>query len=106
MSVPENGDTYFSPQKVRVPFWCDHGLPVRLVSATRGKAARAEPVALRFETRRARLAGRFPELEDQLAAFTYQGYQGAGSPDRADAMVWAMTELFNRAPTGPRIVRL
>jgi hypothetical protein len=49
---------------------------------------------------------RFPELEDQLAAFTYQGYQGPGSPDRADAMVWAMTELLDRAPIGPRIVRL
>jgi len=84
----------------------DAGLPVRLVSATRGKAARAEPVALRFETGRARLAGHFPELEDQLAAFTYQGYQGEGSPDRADAMIWAMTELFDRAAAGPRIVML
>ena len=71
----------------------DSSLPVRLVHAGPSKAARAEPVALRFETGRARLAGRFPELEDQLCAITYAGYQGEGSPDRADAMVWAMTEL-------------
>jgi phage terminase large subunit-like protein len=75
----------------------DAYLPVRLVSATSGKAARAEPIALRFETGRARLAGRFPELEDELCGITYAGYQGpTRSPDRADAMVWAMTELFER----------
>ena len=75
----------------------DAGLPVKLVSATTGKAARAEPVALRFETGRARLAGHFPELEDELCAITYAGYSGSGrSPDRADAMVWAMSDLFER----------
>jgi phage terminase large subunit-like protein len=84
----------------------DSSLPVKLVHASKGKAARAEPVALRFETGRAKLAGRFPELEDQLAAFTYAGYQGPGSPDRADAMVWAMTELFDKARGEPRIRRL
>jgi len=73
----------------------DSGLPVKLVSATKSKPARAEPVALRFETGAAKLAGRFPELEDELAAITYAGYEGpTNSPDRADAMVWAMTELF------------
>jgi phage terminase large subunit-like protein len=71
------------------------GLPVRLVAATASKAARAEPIALLFETGRARLAGFFPALEDQLCGLTYAGYEGPGrSPDRADAMVWAMTELF------------
>lgn len=74
----------------------DADLPVDLVAATKSKAARAEPIALRFETGRARLAGRFPELEDQLCALTWDGYKGAGSPDRADAMVWAMTELFDK----------
>jgi phage terminase large subunit-like protein len=80
------------------------GLPVRLVSASRGKAARAEPVAARFETKRARLAGRFPELEDELAGLIWGGgYEGPGrSPDRADAMVWAMSALF--APSAePRV---
>jgi phage terminase large subunit-like protein len=81
----------------------DADLPVRLVAATKSKAARAEPIALRFETGRARLAGHFPELEDQLCALTWSGYQGAGSPDRADAMVWAMTELFEKERAEPRI---
>ena len=81
----------------------DADLPVRLVAATRSKAARAEPIALRFETGRARLAGRFPELEDQLCALTWDGYQGPGSPDRADAMVWAMTELFDKERGRPRV---
>jgi phage terminase large subunit-like protein len=83
----------------------DAGLPVRLVSATRGKEVRAEPVAARFESGKARLAGRFPELEDELAGMTANGrYQGPGrSPDRADACVWAMTELIR--PRGePRIL--
>ena len=80
------------------------GLPVRLVSATKKKAARAEPMALHFETGRARLAGRFPELEDQLCGLTYAGYEGPGnSPDRADAMVWAMTELFRKPKAEPRV---
>ena len=74
------------------------GLPVRLVSASRGKAARAEPVAAWFEAGKARLAGRFPELEDEMAGLTAGGgYEGPrASPDRADAMVWAMTELARR----------
>src|SRR3546814_11215695 len=56
----------------------DSSLPVRLVSATRGKAARAEPVALRFETGEERLAGRCPELEGEMMGVTYHGSQGAG----------------------------
>jgi phage terminase large subunit-like protein len=81
----------------------DSDLPVRLVPATKSKAARAEPIALRFETGRARLAGSFPELEDQMCALTWSAYQGQGSPDRLDAMVWAMTELFEKEPAEPRI---
>ena len=84
----------------------DANLPVRLVAATKSKAARAEPIALRFETGRARLAGHFPDLEDQLCALTWSGYQGRGSPDRADAMVWAMTELFEKPRAEPRIMVL
>ena len=45
----------------------------------------------------------FPELEDQLCALTWAGFMGAGSPDRADAMVWAMTELFEKEPALPRV---
>jgi phage terminase large subunit-like protein len=78
------------------------GLPVRLVHAARGKGARAEPVAALFEARRCLFAGSFPELEDELAAMTADGRRGP-SPDRADAMVWAMTELILRAPAAPRV---
>ncbi|HEX8225890.1 MAG TPA: terminase family protein [Allosphingosinicella sp.] len=76
----------------------DVGLPVTLVHASDGKSARAEPVAVLFESGKAKLAGRFPELEAQLAGLTYgRGYHGPGrSPDRADAMVWALTELLVR----------
>jgi phage terminase large subunit-like protein len=81
------------------------GLPVRLVHAADGKSARAEPVAALFEAKRARLAGVFPELEDQLCRMIMGGgYDGIGSPDRADAMVWALTELMLKKPRGePRI---
>lgn len=84
----------------------DADLPVKLVAATASKAARAEPIALRFETGRAKLAGHFPELEDQLCALTWSGYLGPGSPDRADARVWAMTELFEKERPMPRVTRL
>lgn len=80
------------------------GLPVTTVSASRGKAARAEPIAARFEQGKAKLAGRFPELEDELAGLLAAGgYEGPGrSPDRADAMVWALTELA-RPQAEPRL---
>jgi phage terminase large subunit-like protein len=82
-------------------------LPVRGVSASKGKTARAEPVAALFEAGKAGLAGCFPRLEDEMAGLTAGGgYEGPGrSPDRADAMVWAMTELMQPVPE-PRIRRL
>lgn len=78
---------------------CDPNAKVKLVSATKGKAVRAEPVAALYEDRadrpcRVHHVGRFEELEDQMASFTTDGYQGSGSPDRADALVWALTELM------------
>jgi phage terminase large subunit-like protein len=74
----------------------DAGLPVRTVFARFGKGDRAEPVAMLFETGRVRLAGSFPALEDELCAMIRGGgYARPGrSPDRADAMVWALTELL------------
>ena len=84
----------------------DIGLPVRLVHASQGKSARAEPVAALFESKRARLAGRFPELEDQLCGLLIGGgYGGPGrSPDRADAMVYALTELMlGKGRGGPSV---
>lgn len=79
-------------------------LPITLVSASRGKVRRAEPVAGQFERGRARLAGRFPELEDQLGAMVTGGdYAGNGSPDRADAMVWGLWALLLAPGAEPRI---
>ena len=71
-------------------------LPVRLVHASRGKSARAEPVAALYERGRVCHAGAFPQLEDQMCGLMIGGgYAGPGrSPDRADALVWALTELM------------
>lgn len=64
------------------------------VTASRGKAVRAEPISSLFDTGKGKLAGEFRELETELCAFSTSGYTGEGSPNRADAMVWAFTELF------------
>jgi predicted phage terminase large subunit-like protein len=71
-------------------------LPVRLVHASRGKAARAEPVAALYEAGRVRHRGAFWALEDEMCGLVAGGgYVGPGrSPDRADALVWALTELM------------
>lgn len=72
----------------------DRRVPVKLVTATRGKAVRAEPVSALYEQGRVKHIGTFPELEDQMVAVTPEGYSGEGSPDRMDALVWAITELM------------
>ena len=86
----------------------DIALNVRLVHATRGKVARAEPIALKFEIGKAWFAGTFPKLEAQLSGLIAGcAYEGPGrSPDRADAMVWAMTVLSETRTGVPRVRRL
>jgi phage terminase large subunit-like protein len=69
-------------------------LRIREVRASRGKHVRAEPVASFYEQGRIRHVGQFPFLESQMTQMTTEGYQGDGSPDRVDALVWAFTELF------------
>ena len=66
----------------------DPNVPVTVVTASRGKAIRAEPVSVLYETQqdKARHAGNFPELEDQLVNFSPAGFSGERSPDRADAL--------------------
>lgn len=64
------------------------------VRATKGKHVRAEPIAALYTQGRIRHVGQFPALENQLTQFTNEGYQGDGSPDHADALVWACSELF------------
>ncbi|MEQ8816541.1 MAG: terminase family protein [Thalassobaculum sp.] len=79
----------------------DPVLPVRAVRATRGKRLRAEPVAALYEQGKVRHAGAFPLLEDQMAGFS--GLPGEASPDRLDALVWALTDLaFDRPPARSR----
>ena len=68
--------------------------PYKAVSATRGKVVRAEPISALYEQGKVRHAGEFPELEDELVAFSTVGYMGERSPNRADALIWALTELF------------
>lgn len=69
-------------------------VPYKEVTASRGKVARAEPVAALYEQGRVSHVGSFPELEDQMCQIAPEGYAGEGSPDRADALVWALTELM------------
>jgi phage terminase large subunit-like protein len=80
-------------------------LPVKLVHASRGKVARAEPVAALYEAGRVRHAGVFPALEDEMCGLISGGrYEGPGrSPDRADALVWALTELMLGRQAEPRV---
>lgn len=72
----------------------DPNVPYRDVTASRGKWVRAEPIAALYEQGKVHHVGRFPDLEDELGNFTTAGYVGDRSPNRADALVWAMTELF------------
>lgn len=64
------------------------------VVASRGKSVRAEPIAALYEQGKVSHVGDFPDLEDQMCNFTANGYVGDKSPDRADALVWALTELM------------
>jgi len=66
-------------------------LPVSLVRATRGKRVRAEPIAALYEQGRVHHLGAFADLEDQMCTFAPDVV--TGSPDRVDALVWALTEL-------------
>ena len=71
-------------------------LPVRSVRASRGKWLRAEPVAALYEQGRVRHAGAFPALEDEMCDFGPDGLSNGRSPDRLDALVWAVTALVQR----------
>lgn len=72
----------------------DKKVSYKEVTAARGKVVRAEPIAALYEQGRVSHVGSHPDLEDQLCNMTAAGYVGEGSPDRADALVWALTELM------------
>lgn len=77
----------------------DPNVPVKLVTSSRGKILRAEPVASLFAQGRAHLVGSYPALEDQLCRFTSDWDRARdGSPDRIDAMVFALSELMLGQP--------
>lgn len=76
----------------------------KMVTASRGKVQRAEPFSALYENGKVRHVGLYPKLEDELCAFSTGGYTGPKSPNRADAHIWALAELFPsmvKAPPGP-----
>jgi len=74
------------------------GAPITMVTASRGKLVRAEPVAALYEQGRVHHIGSFPDLEDEMTTYTQTE---SWSPNRLDALVWAITELIERDyPTG------
>lgn len=77
----------------------DPNISYKAVSASRGKMLRAEPVSALHETGKIKLVGEFKDLEDEMLSSTTTGYTGARSPNRLDAFVFVIAELF------PSIVR-
>jgi predicted phage terminase large subunit-like protein len=78
----------------------DPNISYREVSASRGKIQRAEPAAALYEQGKVSHAADLTDLETQMLAMTSNGFQGDGSPDRVDALVWALSELMVKAPRG------
>lgn len=81
----------------------DSGCAVTPVRATRGKRLRAEPVSLLYVQGRVRHVGAFPALEDEMCDFGLDGLSGGRSPDRLDALVWAITHLALDGKADPRL---
>ena len=81
-------------------------IAVREVRATRGKWLRAEPVSALYEQGRVRHVGALPELEDEMCDFGLDGLSSGRSPDRVDALVWALTALMLREAAEPQVRRM
>jgi phage terminase large subunit-like protein len=82
----------------------DPTVPVRTVHATRGKYLRAEPVAAMYAQGRVKHVNPpLEELEDEMCDFGLDGLSSGRSPDRLDALVWALTELMERTPAVPKV---
>ena len=79
----------------------DESLPIRMVTASRGKQIRAEPIAALYEQGKVEHYGDTAALEQQMVLMTYDGYCGDGSPDRLDAAVWALTDLKSKKSSAP-----
>lgn len=88
------GERNFGGDMVRaIVHAADRNAPYKEVTASRGKVVRAEPVSALYEQGRVSHVGRFASLEEQQMNFSVSGYLGDKSPDRADSLVWAITEL-------------
>lgn len=76
----------------------DRSVPVKLVHASRGKVIRAEPISALYEQGRVHHVGRFDRLEDQMCEFSIDNVRNSstGSPDRVDALVWGLSEIFEK----------
>lgn len=76
----------------------DRSIPIKLVHASRGKVVRAEPISALYEQGRVHHCGRFDKLEDQMCTFSQDNLRSNayGSPDRVDALVWGLTEVFEK----------
>jgi phage terminase large subunit-like protein len=81
----------------------DPAAPVKTVHATRGKWLRAEPVASLYTQGKVKHVGAFAALEDEMADFGLAGLAAGRSPDRLDALVYAVTELSVKPRAEPRI---
>jgi len=81
----------------------DPSVPVKQVRASRGKYSRAEPVAMLYDQEKVHHVGPFPDLEDEMVDFGTSGLSGGRSPDRLDALVWAITELMLGPRSLPRV---
>ena len=93
--------TASSPSAITAATWStirmvDPNVPLTTVWATRGKVVRAEPAAVLYEQSRIHHVGSFPTLEDQMCGFTsdFDRATAGFSPDRVDALVWALTDLL------------
>jgi hypothetical protein len=79
---------------------------IKKVTASRGKIVRAEPFSALYEQGKVRHVGMLAKLEDELCAMSTTGYTGTGSPNRADAAIWALAELFPAIVAGPKVERV
>jgi phage terminase large subunit-like protein len=84
----------------------DATLSIITVRASRGKHVRAEPVAALYAQGRVKHAGTFTELEDEMCLFGADGLPDGRSPDRLDALVWALTALNEAERGSPRVRRM
>ena len=95
--VNQGGDMVISVLRM-----VDNSIPIKPVHASRGKATRAEPVAALYEQGRVHHVGNFAQVEDQMCSWQ----TGDKSPDRLDALVWALTELIVRHSNRERVATM